>query len=158
LHDEILTKIIFLRVTRPIRLRFPAPILGMLIKEAAIQAAVQVVTTVRAYVLTPDGILPLDSLSAGITENHDPLYTEKRNKLIVLSQVPGPCQKGISLPKSSNSLSERSGRPPGRPRRSIFQDDSQRSGLGTDLIRPDPIFLLASRFSSPEKILDFCLL
>jgi hypothetical protein len=81
LHDEILTKIIFLRVTRPIRLLFPAPILGIRIKEAAIQTAVQVITTVRAYILAPDAILPLDRLSAGITENHDSLYTQRENKL-----------------------------------------------------------------------------
>ena len=87
MHDEILTKIIFLRVIRPIRLRFPAPILGILIEKAAIQATVQVVTTVRAYILAPDAILPLDGLSTGITENHNSLYTEKRDKLIVRSEV-----------------------------------------------------------------------
>jgi hypothetical protein len=85
LHDEIFTKIIFLRVTRPIRLRFPAPILGMLIKEAAIQAAMQVITTIGASILAPDRILPLHSFSAGIAKNHDSLYTQRENKLRVRS-------------------------------------------------------------------------
>jgi uncharacterized protein YigE (DUF2233 family) len=87
LHDEILTKIIFLRVTRPIRLRFPAPILSIFVEETAIQAAVQVIPTMGADILAPNGILPLDGLPAGIAEHHNSLYTQKINKLIVRSQA-----------------------------------------------------------------------
>jgi hypothetical protein len=124
LHDEIFTKIIFLRVTRPIRLRFPAPILGMLIKEAAIQAAMQVITTIGASILAPDRILPLHSFSAGIAKNHDSLYTQRENKLRVRSfgefKRSGPEFPSLEPPDSRlerimpASRSSRSDHPPGR--------------------------------------------
>jgi len=159
LHDEILTKIILLRITHPIRLRLPALILGILIKEAAIQAAVQVIAAMGAYILPPNGIMALDGLSAGIAENHDSLYTQRRNKLIVRSEESKRCPKGIFQPPDLRTLYlNDSRRPPGCPGRTVFQDDSQRGRLGADFIRPGPISGLAGRLPMGDEVLDFFLL
>jgi hypothetical protein len=81
MHTEKLAKIIFLPITHPICRWLSALILGVLIIQTAIQAAMQVVTAIGASILAPDGIPPLHGFSAGIAKNHNSLYTQRENKL-----------------------------------------------------------------------------
>lgn len=97
LQGKKLAEVISLPVTRPFGRGLPAFILGVFIMKSAIQAAVQVTAAMGTDFLAPNNSALPDFFPAGITGEHDSLYTQlprkvKRDDQELKSILPYSCK------------------------------------------------------------------